>query len=281
MEKERKRGVYDRDLRLEACRFQGMARPFPLHFHEYYVLGLMEAGRRRLSCSGREWRLGPGSLVFFHPGEGHACTQEEGGSMDYRCFHITRERMRELAREVTGEEVLSVFSPTTAEDEDASNRFRSLHEAVMEGGDAREKEEGLRLLLARLFGRYGSLKRAALPEGGEETERACGFMREHYRERIRLEQICRQAGVSKSTLLRAFARERGITPYCYLENIRIGEAKRLLEQGATPLEAALETGFSDQSHFTNTFGRFLGLAPGRYRDMFYKKEETGGDIHGA
>ena len=66
---------------------------------------------------------------------------------------------------------------------------------------------------------------------------------------------------------------KGVTPYRYLENIRIGEAKKLLEQGASPLDAALATGFCDQSHFTNYFSRFIGLAPGVYRDIFLKKNE--------
>ena len=33
-------------------------------------------------------------------------------------------------------------------------------------------------------------------------------------------------------------------------------------------------GFSDQSHFTNYFNRFIGLAPGLYRDIFLEKGET-------
>ena len=78
--------------------------------------------------------------------------------------------------------------------------------------------------------------------------------------------------MSKSALLRAFAREKGVTPYRYLENLRVGAAKRLLEQGVPPAEAALRTGFSDQSHFTNYFSRFIGLAPGAYREMFLDKE---------
>ena len=32
-------------------------------------------------------------------------------------------------------------------------------------------------------------------------------------------------------------------------------------------------GFSDQSHFTNYFSRFIGLAPGIYRDIFKDMEE--------
>ena len=57
----------------------------------------------------------------------------------------------------------------------------------------------------------------------------------------------------------------------YLENIRISEAKKLLGQGVPPLETALRTGFSDQSHFTNYFRRFIGLAPGVYREIFLDK----------
>lgn len=39
------------------------------------------------------------------------------------------------------------------------------------------------------------------------------------------------AGRSKYSLIRAFTRERGITPYSYLMAARVGEAKRLLEAG--------------------------------------------------
>ena len=94
-----------------------------------------------------------------------------------------------------------------------------------------------------------------------------------YDEQLRL------AGLSKSTLLRAFTRAKRVTPYCYLENIRIGAAKKMLEQGMPPMEAALLTGFSDQSHFTNYFSRFIGIAPGVYRDIFTMKEKTGGRLH--
>ena len=97
-------------------------------------------------------------------------------------------------------------------------------------------------------------------------------MERRYAERICLDQLCRCAGLSKSTLLRAFAKEKGVTPYRYLENIRIGRARRLLEQGVPLVEAAIQTGFSDQSHFTNCFGRLIGLTPGIYRDIFANKD---------
>ena len=112
-----------------------------------------------------------------------------------------------------------------------------------------------------------------MPECRQEIEKACEFIRQHLNERIYLDQICRYAGLSKSTLLRAFTKSKGITPYRYLETIRINEAKALLGKGIQPIDAAMRTGFSDQSHFTNYFNSFIGLAPGVYREIFSDRDK--------
>ena len=172
--------------------------------------------------------------------------------------------------------------------------LRSLHELVMERSQEFDKEERLllclslllfdkeeRLLLclSLLLQRYGQTFEQCVPECRDEIERACAFMEQNYAGRICLDQICRCAGLSRSTLLRAFAKAKGVTPYRYLENIRIGAAKKLLEQGSSLVEAAMRTGFSDQSHFTNYFSRFIGLSPGAYRDIFLKREDEKGETN--
>lgn len=53
--------VYDESLQIEAYRLQGTQRPFPNHFHGYYVIGLVESGTRRLSCR----QLFSGRVPFF------------------------------------------------------------------------------------------------------------------------------------------------------------------------------------------------------------------------
>ena len=54
-------------LGVEAYRLTGRERPFPRHFHDYYVIGYMEAGERTLSCGDREYRVGGGALLLFQP----------------------------------------------------------------------------------------------------------------------------------------------------------------------------------------------------------------------
>lgn len=276
MKKAVKTMVYDPELGLETYRFQGVVQPFPAHFHQYYVIGLVEEGERCLVCRERRYRIGKGDILLFNPGDSHACTQENAAALDYRAVNCSTEVMLELCQEVTGKRELPGFSRNVICDEEAACYLRGLHEMVMSAEGGFGKEELLLLLTALLVQRYGQPFERGVPECREEIERVCAFMEEHYARRITLEQLCRCAGTSKSTLLRAFAKSKGVTPYRYLENVRIGAAKKLLEQGVAPLEAAMATGFSDQSHFTNYFSSFIGLAPGAYRDIFSDRNVAGG-----
>ncbi len=264
--------VHDSSLEIEACLFRGLERPFPNHFHEYYVIGLVEGGERRLWCQNREYPLREGDLLLLEPGESHACVQE-GGRLDYRALHIPQKVMLDLAEEITGQREPPGFSPKVVADREAACCLAALHRLVMEGREGLGREEGLLLLLSLLLRRHGRPFGEELPPCREEVERARAFLEEHWEERVTLEQLARAAGLSKAALLRAFAREKGITPYRFLENIRVAKAQRLLEEGVPPAEAALRAGFSDQSHFTNRFSRFIGLTPGAYREIFLDKEE--------
>ena len=274
MKKETRTIVYDDELRIEAYRFEGIVQPFPNHFHEYYVIGFIEDGQRVLSCRNQEYTITKGNILLFNPGDNHACVQSDDGTLDYRGFNIAKEVMLDLSEEVTGKRELPGFSKTVIFDEEVTCYLHPLHELVMKGSCEFGKEENMLRLISLLIQRYGHPSPSCIPECREEIEKACNFMEQHFANRIYLDQICRYAGLSKSTLLRAFTKSKGVTPYSYLENIRIGKAKKLLEQGVPPMEAAMQTGFSNQSHFTNYFNRFIGLAPGLYRDIFLEKEST-------
>ena len=278
MKKETRTVVYDDGLRLEAYHFEGIVQPFPNHFHEHYVIGFVEDGTRRLSCRNREYSIEKGSIVLFGPGDNHACVQSDDGTFDYRGFNIAKEVMLDLAEEVSGKRQLPGFSENIIYDDEAAFYLRRLHEMVMKGNDDFGKEEILLLLISLLIQNYGQPFENCIPECSREIEKACEYMEQHFTERIYLDQICRYAGLSKSTLLRAFTKSKGITPYRYLETIRINEAKKLLAEEVPPVEVAIRTGFSDQSHFTNYFNQFIGLAPGIYREIFSEKDGNVGQM---
>ncbi len=276
MKKETRTVVYDDELRIEAYSFEGIVRPFPNHFHEHYVIGFVEAGERVLSCRNRTYTIERGNIILFNPGDNHACVQTDERTFDYCGFNISKGIMLDLAGEITGKRELPGFSKNVVRDEEAVCHLRSLHERMMKGTGEFQKEETLLFLLSYLFQNYGKPFESCIPECRKEIEKACEYMAGHFTEHIYLEQICCHAGLSKSTLLRVFTKEKGVTPYRYLEAMRINEAKRLLSEGIPPVEAAIRTGFSDQSHFTNYFNQFIGLAPGTYREIFLEKDRDDG-----
>lgn len=113
----------------------------------------------------------------------------------------------------------------------------------------------------------------AVPGHASAFNAICDYLETNYAGTITLDGLSALAGFSKYHFLRSFTRQKGISPYRYLETIRIGKAKKLLEQGVSPADAALRTGFSDQSHFTNFFKKFIGLTPRQYMRIFLDKAQ--------
>lgn len=146
-------------------------------------------------------------------------------------------------------------------DGELAGRLRALHRAVLGEEPELRREEALLLAWGLLLPGYAGMVET-VSACRVEVERTCAFIRSHYARHITLEELSLQAGLSKSALVRAFAKAKGVTPYRYLMAVRISEARRLLERGVSSAEAAVETGFSDQSHFTNYFTAFTGLTPG-------------------
>ena len=106
MQKEIRTVCYDDDLHIEAYRFEGIVQPFPNHFHDYYVIGFIEAGTRCLSCKNKEYTVGPGNILLFNPNDNHSCVQCDGKTLDYRALNIPKETMLSLAKEITGQREL-------------------------------------------------------------------------------------------------------------------------------------------------------------------------------
>lgn len=278
MRKETRTICFDSDLQLEAYRLEGIVQPFPNHFHEYYVIGYMVAGERYLSCKNVEYTLRRDDIVLFNPEDNHACAQSGTEALHYLGMNISKPVMSKLVNDITGRRVLPQFSRTVLSDKELACYIQPLHGSIMSGSGEFEKEELLLLMVSLLFERYCEPFEENSVDCPKEIEDTCQFIETHFAETISLEQLCACAGLSKSALLRAFTKSKGITPYRYLQTVRVGTAKKLLEQGTSLIDTAMQTGFSDQSHFTKFFTMFIGLAPGVYRDIFRDKN-TKGAIH--
>ncbi len=77
------------------------------------------------------------------------------------------------------------------------------------------------------------------------------------------------AQIPERTLKRRFKRATGLSLIDYVQNLRIEEAKRLLETSDRPVdEIGFDVGYEDPSFFRRLFRRRTGVTPARYRRVF-------------
>lgn len=92
---------------------------------------------------------------------------------------------------------------------------------------------------------------------------------ERYPERkLSVDEMAKNAFVSKYHLIRRFQAEVGLTPHQFQLQNRIRKAQRLLHKTRTTTEVALATGFCDQSHFIKQFEKQVGMPPRTYQSSF-------------
>lgn len=83
-----------------------------------------------------------------------------------------------------------------------------------------------------------------------------------YANKISVESIADQLGVSASYLSRKFKQITGLTYLDFLNKYRISQAIRLMETGQYKVyEISEKTGFSDYKHFNVVFKRYTNQSP--------------------
>lgn len=262
---------YDKDLNIEACTLEGIVQSFPNHFHDYYVIGYIELGKRYLLCKNQEYTLNPSDMNIFNPRDTHSCKQIDGKTLDYRCINIPLDTMKKTMFEITGEEYLPVFSQTLLYKSDLANSLKDLHNMICNNEKDFAKEEIYMFLISQLIQDYSDKSYNFHKSKICEFDLVCRYLEENYAKTITLNDLSEIAGISKYHFLRLFTYKKGISPYSYLETIRIDKARELLKQGVSPIDVAISTGFSDQSHFSKFFKKFIGLTPKQYMRIYTSK----------
>ena len=263
---------FDTELSIEAYNFKGIMQKFPNHFHDYYVIGFIENGKRYLSCKNKQYIIETGDLIVFNPGDIHTCEQIDDRALDYRCINIKKDVMKKITFEITGKEYLPNFMEFVLFRNELTSSLKELHLMIMEEERNLKKEELFLFIIEQLIREYSNpVSEMTIQEASAEIKTVCDYLENNYMENITLNQLSNLTGLSKYYLLHSFTKQKGISPYNYLQTIRIGKAKKMLEQGVAPIDVAFKTGFTDQSHFTNFFKKLIGLTPKQYMNIFINR----------
>ena len=115
---------------------------------------------------------------------------------------------------------------------------------------------------------YASLVRRQ-PHADAVVRRAESWLARNFRQLHAVAAVVEVCGIPERTLKRRFKDATGSSLLSYVQNLRIEEAKRLLESETTRLEdIPADVGYENAAFFRRLFRRCTGLTPGQYRRMF-------------
>ena len=236
----------------------GLVLPKHAHRHVYITFVIEGTFRERYiggAISGR-----PGTVRFLPAGEAH----ENEVESRLRCLHISaspsvlaglnrQEMMPRRPAEISGMNAVWL-----------ANRLYA--EFAGEAAASTIAMEGLVLeLLAEIARSQSQPGRLSIPRW---LEQATDIVESRFLERLSLAGIASEVGVHYVHLSRQFHKYNRCTVGELIRRRRVQHASHLLAHSRTPLaEIALICGFSDQSHLSFLFKRYMGLSPSKFRSL--------------
>lgn len=101
------------------------------------------------------------------------------------------------------------------------------------------------------------------------------FLQQNYHTSHSLKSLAEISSVSTRTLIRRFQKILGMSPTRYIQALRIGKAKELLEFTTLPVNhIALSVGYEDPGAFRKIFRRISGSTPIEHRQRFKVPSST-------
>ncbi len=270
--------VTDRSRRLEfatgangdnrmllSCQLRIRARLYPHHHHRrtrqnyYLVLITVLSGSLRYRNGSEAWIAEPGDMLITRPGDNSEyCTgPEETAEISLLLFHGTLVEPMVRYSSFSSLPILHWDQPSVPEEYTA----RIVEKMKDPSLPAREAESNLC---------YEFLQRIIMAGTLAQEQRDVQKMREFLLEKLdkpcSLEEMAGQAGCGITELTAYFRLHFGTTPHRCLVQMRMREARRLLESGLFSVkEVAVQVGYDHPANFATEFRKFHGVPPRRYR----------------
>lgn len=134
--------------------------------------------------------------------------------------------------------------------------------------EARDRELTEASKMRALLGELMQKNEPADEAPQDAAERARRLIDEHFADRnLSVNALSAKLGYSPNYVGSTFKRAYGMSINDYLGQVRVREAKRLMDEtGMMVYEVAFEVGFSDQHYFSRTFKKHEGMSPSKYKE---------------
>ena len=272
-------------IALEWLDFDGKYKEYS-EAHNFWELCFVKEGNVIAKIEARSFQLTPGYLLLIPPNRRHSYLSPSGNASQafVMCFESFSQALHPLGEVLfQPHSQLSRSVEQIIDERDATFRTGE-NEALVLREDPRVGGQQvlilhLTYLLICMLRRFSSESRTGIVFLDNEafevrlTEEIRLFLREHLREQVSLDTVCKRFNYSRSFLCKVFKAQTGKTIISCFNEMKIAEAKRLLDATSmSPGEAAAYLGFGELKYFDTMFKKHTGLCPSAYRQQINKQK---------
>lgn len=269
------------DFAIEQAHYSASINMNNTHYHKHYELLYIRHGKRTLSINELySHTLTPANIALLRPNIIHRTYSSEPSNGQTRVLiNISQDLISQLCQ-LYSKNIAVCFNAHVLKL--SSYDIGMLNYLFTELLDNKQSnplyQEKIKINLAKILLHLSEIYYNTHQENdapvsqtaSERIEYITTYLQENFYNQISLTEISEKLHISETHLERIFKQAMGINPYKYLLNIRMVNAKRLLESNSMAAsEVADACGFNSLSSFSRTFKQIYGCSPKQYQ-MHYK-----------
>jgi AraC-like DNA-binding protein len=231
---------------------------FAPHRHDTYAIGITLSGVQTFRFRGERWHCLPGQCHILHPDETHDGAAATDDGFSYRIVYLDPSLVHAARR---GGSLPFVANPVVDAARLPEGSASEIWDLDAELDDIARTE--LVVAVADLLA--NAAMDDAKPHGSLAADRLLRVrdcIAADPAERHSMDELERLSGIDRWTLARQFRAAFGTSPSRFRTMRQLDHARRLLQHGASLVEASIAAGFADQSHMSRHFKSAYGLTPG-------------------
>jgi AraC-like DNA-binding protein len=236
---------------------------FDPHRHDTYAMGFTIHGVQSFRYRGAARTSVPGQVFVLHPDETHDGRAGTSDGFRYRILYVEPRIIHQALGEMHGP--LPFVREVTSNDPVLARAIMPALEDLESPLEDLQRDQIVLALGEALAAADASRARPRSPaRHWDAVARARECLDAHLAKGVRSSELETLTGLSRYDLARQFRACLGTSPYRYLVMRRLDRARALIRQGKPLADAALASGFADQSHLTRHFKKAYGVSPGAW-----------------
>lgn len=231
------------------------------HSHSEYAIGVTKSGIQRYHLDGKLQLSYQDGIMLFNPEQVHDGMAHDKSGLEYIMLYIEPAVLLDAAER---KEAIQFTTPVIYNSKIESDVYH-LANAIFHENEEEIVDEQLIKLVDDLVNQSTIRKHV---ESNAYISKIKGRILYGLKENLKITDLAHEFGMSKFQFIRYFKEQTGITPYQFLLNSKIEEAKNIIEIDKDIHLAVSELGFSDLIHLNRQFKKIYGITANNYAQSF-------------